>query len=217
MNKTMIGGALFTFAVAAIGGPTPTLAQANPAHTHVGHVTSGFPAAPDGQGLLPTALAEARTAAQHAELAARDLANLEAMKQHVGHVLHALDPDEASQGPGAGFGVRRAAEGIAQHIGLAAGSDGASQNVSTHGGHVAAAARTVAQRAEEAIEVAKGVQAAGTAAEAAPLVERLRTLTGELIAGRDANDDGRITWEEGEGGLEHVEQHMGLLARGEGL
>jgi hypothetical protein len=202
---------------AVLTAGTVAAQQANPAHTHIGHVRGAFGMAPDGQGLLPTAIAEARIAAQHAELAGRDPANLDAMKLHAGHVLHALDPSVVEQGPGQGFGVKRAGEAIATHIGLAAGSEGASANVATHAAHVAASARTVAQRADEAVAVATRIQAAGSAAEAAPLVEQLKDLTQQIVAGRDADGDGRITWEEGEGGLEQVEQHMNLMAQGEGM
>ena len=39
-----------------------------------------------------TAMAEARVAVQHAGLAARNPANLDAMKLHAGHVINAVDP-----------------------------------------------------------------------------------------------------------------------------
>jgi hypothetical protein len=196
---------------------TAAAAQTSPAHTHVGHVRTSFAAAPGAQGLLPLAIAEARTAAQHAELAGRDPANLNAMKTHAAHVLHALDPAADSQGPGQGFGAKRAAEGVVAHIELAAGAAGASDNVRTHAGHIAASARTAAGRADEAAALARRIAAAGTSAEAAPLVERLAALTAQILAGQDANGDGRVTWEAGEGGLEQADQHLGLLARGEGL
>jgi hypothetical protein len=183
----------------------------------VGHVVTGFAGTPNGQGLLTTAQAEAAIAAQHAGFAARNLTDLAAMKQHASHALHALDPSAVAQGPGLGYGARRAAEGVATHIGLAGSAEGASAAVATHAGHVAASARTVAARADEAIALARQIEAAGTAGEAAPLVEQLKTVTEQLLSGRDANGDGRITWEEGEGGLEHVEQHLNLLRTAEGI
>ena len=51
----------------------------------------------------------------------------------------------------------------------------------------------------------------------APLVERMNELAGQLREGVDANGDGQITWEEGEGGLAQAEQHMGFMQQGEGL
>jgi len=206
---------LLTFGVLATA--TDMAAQDNPAHNHIGHVLDGFGQTPGGEGLLPTALAEAQIAIQHANLAAADLTNLASMQLHTTHVLHAVDPSRQEQGPGLGFGVRQAAEGVAQHIGLAASSDGASDNVAMHSDHVAASARTVAERAGEIAELADRIAAAESAAVAAPLVEELQTLAEQLVTGRDATGDGQISWQEGEGGLEHVEQHMGFLAAGEGL
>ena len=104
-------------------------AQENPAHDHIGHVTTAFPQTPGGEDLLPTAMAEVEVAIQHAGLAARDLGDFDAMKRHMSHVLHAVAAPEGSSGPARGFGAKRAAEGIAQHLELAAASDGASAAV----------------------------------------------------------------------------------------
>jgi hypothetical protein len=89
--------------------------------------------------------------------------------------------------------------------------------VATHSGHITASAQTVAARSDEILALADRIAAAGTAAEAAPLVQQLQALAGQLVAGRDANGDGRVSWEAGEGGLQQAEQHVGLLATGEGL
>src|SRR3979490_783152 len=45
--------------------------QANMVQTHIGHVMESFNGTPMNMGLLPTAMAEAKTAAQHAGLAAK--------------------------------------------------------------------------------------------------------------------------------------------------
>jgi hypothetical protein len=195
----------------------PLGAQGNAAHTHIGHVATGFAQAPDGRGLLPTLRAEVETAVQHVALAGRDPSNLQWMQTHAAHVLHALDPAQGSEGPGLGFGAVRAAEGIAQHIELAAGSDGASQNVRTHSAHVAEASRAVAERAREMAELARQVAAARDYTAAEGLIERMARIGGELQMGRDVNGDGQIGWGGGEGGITHVEQHMGFLLAGEGL
>jgi hypothetical protein len=187
------------------------------AHAHVGHVADAFAATPNGQGLLPTAIAEAEVAIQHAGLAANDPGNLDAAKRHVGHVLHAIDPSLVQGGPGLGHGVKRAAEGIVQHIEMAAGVDGASDNVRTHAGHVAGAARAVVARADRIIALAGQIQAATSASAAASALADLNTLTQALLSGSDADGDGRVGWAEPEGGLQQAQQHVTLLKRGEGL
>lgn len=198
----------------AAGQGTP--GQGDMVKMHIGHVLTSMNGTPSQQGLLPTAFAEAKIAAQHAALAAKTPDNLDAMKLHAGHVIHAIDPMVELKGPGQGYGVKRAASGVAQHIELAAKSPGASANVTTHAAHVSAAANTVVKRSEELLAVAQKIRAATSAADAAPLVMQLNTLAQELAAGSDANKDGRVNWAAPEGGLQQAQQHMDLLLKGEG-
>jgi hypothetical protein len=203
--------AAFAFAAGA-----PVAAQ-SAAHTHMGHVADGFANTPEGQGLLPTAIAEAGVADQHAQLALRDLSDLDAIKRHTGHVLHAIDPNEMASGPGAGYGLKRAAEGVVRHIEMAGADESASENVATHSTHVATAAANTVERSDEIISLGHQIMAAETAQAAAPLLEQLASITAQLLPGVDANGDGRTGWQEGEGGLQQAEQHMGLMKRGEGM
>lgn len=203
-------------ATASIASPIAAF-QVNPAHAHIGHVADGFRGTPEGQGLLPVAVAEAETAHQHATLAARDPASLDAMQRHAGHVLHALDPSTVESGPGAGYGVLPATSRAVQHIELAAASDGASDGVKTHATHVATAAASARSNAEAAIDLAEQIQEAETAEEAAGLLEQLTGLTDAIVNGVDADGDGRIGWQEGEGGLAQAVQHVNLMKRGEGI
>jgi hypothetical protein len=181
--------------------------------THIGHVVNSFGDTPGGQGLLPVALADARVAAQHATLAARAPTNLDAMKLHAGHVINALDPTIVTAGPGSGYGVKKAATGVAMHIDLAAKAPGASANVIMHAKHVATCAQNTVQRADALVALAKQVQAATDAAAAAALVNQMVSLSQQLVAGVDTNGDGRITWEEG--GLQQADEHMTLMLAGE--
>ncbi len=192
-------------------------AQQSPAHAHMGHVADAFGNTPDGQGLLPVALAEAGVAQQHAELALRNTEDLAAMQRHAGHVLHALDPSQMEQGPGAGYGVKRAAEGVVQHISMAGEHESASENVALHSTHVATSARNTIERTDRAVALAHEVMHATDAATAAEALQELATLTGQIVDGEDANGDGRVGWQEGEGGLRQAEQHMNLMKQGEGM
>ena len=185
--------------------------------THIGHVTTSFKDTPNMQGLLPTALAEAKIAAQHAALAVKSEGNLDQMKLHAGHVIHAVDPTIEMKGPGLGYGVKKAAAGAAQHISLAAKVEGASKGVMTHSNHVATAANNVVQWSDELVGVAKEIRSAATAAAAAPHLAHLNMLASQLTTGTDANKDGQVGWQAGEGGLQQAEMHMNLLLKGEGM
>lgn len=201
--------------VAAAQAPVTIAVPAGPAGVHIGHVVNAFNDVPGGVGLLPIALAEARTAAQHATLAARAPENLAGMKLHAGHVLHALDPAIVAMGPGKGYGVRRAATGIAAHIELAAKAEGASAGVTAHAPHIATASRSTITRLDQIVALAKQVQAAEAAPAAATLIMQMVSLCEQLVTGADANADGRVTWQAGEGGLQQAQEHVNLMLAAE--
>ncbi|HEX8942891.1 MAG TPA: DUF4168 domain-containing protein [Gemmatimonadaceae bacterium] len=210
------GQVMATAATAARpAAPAPVSLPAGPVGVHIGHVVNGFSDTPNGQGLLPTAMAEARIAIQHAGLAARNTSSLDAMKLHAGHVINALDPTVVATGPGLGYGVKKAAMGVATHIELAAKAQGASPNVVSHSVHIATSARNTVQRADQIVALAKQIQAATSATDAAALVSQMVSQCDQLMAGADANGDGRITWEAGEGGLQQVQQHVNLMLAAE--
>ena len=206
--------------VAASGrssGVQPSGAQdAVQAPPHVTHVATSFNSAPDGRGLAATASTESGVAVLHANFTAGDLSDLAAMQRHAGHVLHALDPAEGSRGPGLGYGLIRAAEGIATHVEFAASSPGTSASLRTHARHVATIAHSVARRSEEAAEVARQLQAAPSIRRASPLVAQLRLLMYQISEGGDVNGDGELSLD-GEAGVQQLEAHVYLLLVGEGL
>jgi hypothetical protein len=189
-----------------------------PAIAHVLRVSDEFRGTPENMGLLPTAVAEAEIAHRHATLAAEDPEDLDAMKRHAAHVLHALNPDEVEDGgPGLGYGVILAASRAAHYIELAAASEGATDGIRTHATHVATAARQAATRAEEALALANDIRDAEEPAEAAALLDELVALTDAILNGVDADGDGSIGWQEEEGGLAQATRHLDLLKQGEGL
>ena len=206
--QTAALGAALLVVPALLGAPASAQQSAVP--PHVAHLSTGFPGAPDGRGLIVTAAEEANTAMMHANFAGGDPANLDAMKMHVGHVLHALD-SSTGQGPGLGFGLRPAAEAIVNHIELAMSAQGASHSVATLGPDLAAAARGVIARCDRIAEIGRRVLAAGTAAEAAPLVTEIRTLALALDTGE--GDDLNA----GQGGITHVEAQAYEILSEEGL
>ena len=213
-RTTSIGIIGVALALVGFAGVQEAAAQA---HNHIGHVADKWNDTPEMVGLLPAAIAEARVAAQHAGLAAKDPSNLDAMKRHAAHVLHAVDPTQIENGPGAGYGVKQAAEGAAKHIMAAANSDDASGAVKTHAEHVATSSRNAVARADEIVMLAQKIDAATSAGAASSLVAELNDLAQALLSGVNANSDGRTGWQEGEGGLETAETHLNLMKSAEGL
>ena len=217
MKRASSMGFVVVFGLTVMLSGNNLVAQQNAAHNHIGHVMDGWRDTPEGQGFLPTAVAEARIAAQHASLAAKDPSNLDAIKRHSAHVLHAVDPEQIETGPGLGYGVKKAAAGAAQHITAASNADGASDAVQTHATHIATSAQNTVERADEIVALAQKIATATSAADASSLVTDLNTLAQQLLAGTDANGDGRTGWQEGEGGLEVAETHANLMKQAEGL
>jgi hypothetical protein len=210
MKYAMIAAAVLAVSLAGAGAAAAQQVQA-----HMGHVLTAWNDTPDGMGFLPTVRAEAEIAALHVGLAQRQTGNLDWMKQHVGHVLNAIDPSVQMEGPGLGYGVRKAAAGVAAHIGFAANSDGASGNVKTHAVHVGASATNIAGWSDEIVALAAQAGNASSASAAAAMVAEIDALVQKIMAGFDADNDGTISWAQGEGGLAQAEQHMGFMVAGE--
>ena len=226
MKTTYAGISAVALAAVALSGTTiigqapekpAAAAPPNPVHNHIGHVMTAWKDTPGTQGFLPVAIADARVAAAHAGYMQKSPDNLDSIKLHAGHVLNALDPSIGMKGPGSGYGVKRAAAGASQHVELAAKSEGVSKGVQTHAGHVTASLAGVTQWTDAAIATAQKIRAAASASEAAPLVAELTTQINNINSGVDANKDGSIGWQTGEGGLAQANQHMMLMMKGEGL
>lgn len=186
----------------------------NMAHVHMGHVDTGWKDTPGKGGLLPTAIREAKIAVQHATFATKKN-NLKWIRAHTWHVAHAVNPKVAPKGPGLGYGVRRAAAGAAAHIGFAAKSKGANKNIKAHSVHVATSANNVISRSDRIVALAKMVQSTRSVRKAHKLSHQILVLSQQLLAGLDANGDGKISWSEGEGGLNQAAAHMGFMRAGE--
>lgn len=212
-GKLIITAALGT---AVLVAAAQTASAQSAAHRHIGHVGDMFNGTPDNVGLLTAAQAEAEVAAQHAGLAAgsEDLAGIQ---RHIVHVLHAIDPSTSERGPGQGYGLARAANGCAQHIGMAGGSDDASDAVKAHSNHVGTSCGNVATWAEGIAEKAAAVAAATDMDAAKALADEIAAMVDAIVNGTDADGNGRVSWGEGEGGLAQAATHLRLMKEAEGL
>ena len=178
--------------------------------THIGHVLDSFNGTPMNMGLLPTAMAEAKTAAQHAGLAAK-ATSLQMIQTHAGHVINAIDPTIVAQGPGAGYGVKKAAQGVAQHAGLAAMAADANMMVKTHSMHVTTAANNVVAMSDDIVAIAQKIRMSTSMEEAQKLAMEMQTKAEQLTTGVDADGNGQISWNKPEGGLNQAQQHMNFM------
>ena len=177
-----------------------TKVEAIPAHLHIGHVMTNWRDTPGTRGFLPVAVEEARVAVLHAGLAAK-AASLDDIKLHASHVLNALDPGIEPKGPGAGYGLRKAAAGALQHLDFAVKADGATANITTRAVPASSSLTNVLQWVDQAVATAQRIRAMTGAEEAAGLAADLVALT------RRISDEG----------LQQAQTQMGLMLKGEGL
>lgn len=209
-------------------------APAAPAHVHIGHVMTNWEDTPDMKGFLPTAITEAQVVVEQMERADLE-GRINDFVLYGGYVLHTLDPGPDTDAllktayarlpttylkvdiPGSGYGLKRAVAGALQHARLAAKSEGASDNVKTHAAHVSASLENVAAWTNQAIATARKLLAAADVGQGQPLVDELVGLAGQISVGSDANGDGQVGWQTGEGGLRQAQTHMRLMMKGEGL
>jgi hypothetical protein len=194
----------------ALGAGAPRArAQADLLQTHIGHILEGFKDTPKQQGLLPTALDEAKIAAEHAALALKSRDNLDQMKLHAAHVIHALDPTVEPKGPGIGYGVKKAELGVQQHVELAAKVDGASTTAKNQALYVSRWAANVVKWSDEAIELAQEIRKTTSASAAGGAATELVTVTEQLLSGMPAV--GRF---DPQGGLKQAQERMELMKKG---
>jgi hypothetical protein len=177
-----------------------TKVEAIPAHLHLGHVMTNWRDTPGTRGFLPVAIDEARVAVLHADLALK-ASSLDDIKLHAGHVLNALDPAVEPKGPGAGYGVKKAATGALQHLAFAAKADGATPTLTTYAAPVSSSLSNVLQWVDQSIAAAQRIRAASDAADAA----------------RSAADLAGVTQRISDEGLQPAQTQMNLLLKAEGL
>jgi hypothetical protein len=89
--------------------------------------------------------------------------------------------------------------------------EGASEAVVAYARGISTAANNTARLAVEIAGLAVQVQAAITAAEAAPLTEQMSAKVALLLPGVDSNSDGTVSWQQGEGGLETAKALLEMM------
>lgn len=190
----------------------PAHAQQKQSHAYLLQVMTG-----DGKGYLPMAEAEVQTALIQATLALRkpdDLAHLQAQARAA---QHAIDPSRIKEGPGRGFGVRKAAEGVVSYVTAAGKSPDASEKVRSYSRWVAVSAENVIVRADRITDLLGKVERMETAKNAARVMHLVRRMCQEILLGKDTNKDGEVSWKKHEGGLAQAKRYTTVMLRLEKL
>lgn len=213
MTLGMIGGCV---AYALVSGAQAESTM-NVAHMHLEHVAISWPEAPNQVGFMTVALQEAEIAMDHVALAERHGGDLATLKLHVGHALHALDPEEQDSGPGLGFGVIEGADGAEKHTLYAAQSPGASDNIINNNLRVRNPLRNAESLAKMAVRAGNSALDARTVSAARESLVDMAWLVNAMINGVDENGNGTIEATREEGGIVIALDEMSAIRRAEGL
>jgi hypothetical protein len=151
-----------------------------PAHLHLGHVMTNWRDTPGNAGFLIAALSDAKVAVIHAQLAAKEENSREEIRLHVTHVLNALDSSIEPKGPGSGYGVKKAAAGALQHLGLAVAAEGATDSMKSRAARVVPLLKTVLELIDQAAGVAENSRQSNGIVEPRVLAQLLATLCGNI-------------------------------------
>lgn len=198
--------------LAVVLAAAPATAQQKQSHAYLLQVMT-----PDGKGFLPMAEAEAQTALVQVTIGLRDAENLDHLKEYARAAQHAIDPVRIKTGPGRGYGVKKAAEGIAAYITAAGKSPDASEKVQSYSRWVATSAENVVERADRITDLLGKVENMKTAKNAARVMALVRGMCQEALLGKDANKDGDVSWKKHEGGLAQARRYLLVMLRLEKL
>lgn len=171
--------------------------------------------APGGVGVLQAGIAEAFVAAEYAWLAGRDSANVNAMRANMVHVLHAVDPAEASGGAGLGYGMRTAAQELLARVEVIESTDSVPDHVRFHVPYLRRAAEGALLRANQVVALARQVQRGSGAAQTLDRLEELRMAIRAMAYGIDEDGDNLIGNTADEVGLAQAWYHINLVYRTE--
>ena len=182
---------------------TPTIA-----HVHIGHAITGWKHSPDQKGLFRVAEQEADIALAHAGYAIEQPDRLDLIQLHVTHVMHAIDPESQKQGPGTGFGLKRALTKAVGHITYAAESDDASQNVINFARPFTESAKDVLERSNLILALGEEILQDISVQEAFALAEEMLILASVNAEGIDKNGDGSVSVKPDEYGIKQLRNQI---------
>jgi len=171
----------------------------------VGHALTAWRDTPDEQGLFVVAEKEATIAWQQAQAAQETSATV--ARKHVAGVIHALDPERQTTGPGLGYGGIRALTGAANHLEFASTSDDASRNIVRGAEAFVKQTAVVIENLKLAVDVAILAQKSSDA-EISGLTAELEQIVNRSLNGADVDGNGTIGNTTEEFGLMQIRQQL---------
>lgn len=181
-------------------------------------LSAAWPDWPKADGLMDVVRREAAIADRHAVLAL-EAESLSALRTHLGHVQHALNPAAvpALEEPGLGYGLIRAARDATAESYRAGVTAAPGSAIDAGAADLAAAFTTISTRGRDAAILAREAAQAPSLEAATASVEQLQRMTAALIDGLDRNGDGAVEMRFGEAGLAQASARFDETLRAAGL
>lgn len=168
---------------------------------------------PGNEGYLTIAETEATAALEHVALALSEPGSLDAIRVHLGHVDFVYSPAEGEAGPGTGYGLRSALLNVRESIQALLKSRGTPGSVREHADHMQASFANVYEWwSMSYAPLREGLRSRDGRDAVRAHAGRLEELLERMVNGVDADGDGTVGWQEGEGGLAQMRQHLTLLS-----
>jgi hypothetical protein len=191
------------------------------AHTHIGHVLTGWHDTPNKEGLFVAASKAAADAVRAAESAAKVGSSTTGTKASVALVIESTDPafeyagkKKGAQQTGTRYGVKNALEAAVHHVEYATTSPDASPNIKSSAPKFASRANFVLERCDlttalgdRILRLLSGKKAVSPN-DIRPILEELVRLTRANEAGDDSNGDGVVGSVPEEFGLKQVHKDL---------
>lgn len=152
------------------------------AHVHVGHAVTAWPDTPGKKGLFDIAQQEAKIVAEHAGYAVAGARDINEVKMHLGHVLHALNPALEKEGPGTGYGLMKSLDGTADHLGFAGEVKDVSAHVKTGLPPIIAALKPLQQETQVLAVLARDARQSRDLAQVVAYAEEVRQRSEKLVS-----------------------------------
>lgn len=183
--------------------------------TPLERVLAGADDTPGNQSLLYTAMAEAEAAAQSADRALGLADNVDEVKSAIGEVLYAIAPEAAPERrvmqtgilpsrAGKGYGVRRAVDEMAEALRAVARQGPAGEPAAL----ALICVENTRARTDQVIELTRRALAITEPVALVALLPELEALTDRLNDGHDADENGEISFETGECGLQQAAEAL---------
>lgn len=185
------------------------------AHTHLGHMMTGWPDTPGQKGLFSTAEDFAKKALANAESADKEKNNIVSKKNFVAQVIQDTKPSAQGSDGKYQYGVKNATEMAMHHLQFAATSPDASENLVDSAKQFEKDYEAVIKRCDIIALLGEAILASQSESEINALSDQLLKQVRANLDGDDSDGDGKVGSSVSEYGLKQLSQEFSEMIKRE--